>query len=250
MIRVRDAIYRSAADGTKDEDLILRMDQSGAHIVEHAARRRGAASRLIFAGELGPGSDHLESELAGRLDMSRTPVREAGLILESQGLVEMRPRKGLRVLALAPSDMREIYGVLTELESPRGGAGRRRRALPGAIFAELAQAIEDMDGALDARDLDGWAEADDRFHAELVRLGGNRRIVAIAAMMVDQVRRARNLTLHMRPLPLKSNEDHRGVLEAIRMGDGMAARRIHYNHRKHAKELLLNLLERFRLNQL
>ena len=204
---------------------------------------------LIFTGKLGPGSDHLESELADRLDMSRTPVREAALILESQGLVEMRPRRGLRVLALAPSDMREIYDVLTELEALAAEQAAYAKHSESDL-TDLAEAIQDMDRALGARDLNGWAEADDRFHAELVRLGGSRRIVTIAAMMIDQVRRARNLTLHMRPLPLKSNEDHRGVLEAIRIGDGMAARRIHYNHRKHAKELLLNLLGRFRLNQL
>ena len=49
--------------------------------------------------------------------MSRTPVREATLILESQGLLEVRPRKGVRISALSADDMREIYEVLTELES-------------------------------------------------------------------------------------------------------------------------------------
>ncbi|MBU0781554.1 MAG: GntR family transcriptional regulator, partial [Alphaproteobacteria bacterium] len=72
---------------------------------------------LIFCGELPAGSDHLEAELAERFGMSRTPVREAALVLESQGLVEMRPRKGIRILPVSADDMREIYDVLTELES-------------------------------------------------------------------------------------------------------------------------------------
>ncbi|MEP2716846.1 GntR family transcriptional regulator, partial [Pseudophaeobacter sp.] len=50
---------------------------------------------MIFSGELAPGSDHLESEMAERLGVSRTPVREAALMLESQGLLELRPRKGV-----------------------------------------------------------------------------------------------------------------------------------------------------------
>jgi DNA-binding GntR family transcriptional regulator len=72
---------------------------------------------LIFTGALPAGSDHLESELAERLGMSRTPVREAALTLDGQGLLEMRPRKGVRILPVSVEDMGEIYDVLTELES-------------------------------------------------------------------------------------------------------------------------------------
>jgi DNA-binding GntR family transcriptional regulator len=204
---------------------------------------------LIFSGELGPGSDHLESELADRLGMSRTPVREAALMLEAQGLVEMRPRKGLRVLALSPSDMRDIYDVLTELES-LSAENAARFGYGDAEMAPLAKAIDDMDTALATDDLAAWASADDAFHAELVRLGRNSRVQAIATMMVDQVRRARALTLHVRPRPVKSNEDHRGVFEAIRSGDPAEARRIHYAHRAHAKEMLLGILEKYQFLRL
>ena len=49
--------------------------------------------------------------------MSRTPVREATLMLEAQGLLEVRPRKGVRIPPISPEDMAEIYEVITELES-------------------------------------------------------------------------------------------------------------------------------------
>lgn len=202
--------------------------------------------RLIFSGELGAGSDHLESELAERLGMSRTPVREAALTLAAQGLVEMRPRKGVRILALSPADMRDIYDVLTELES-LSAENAARMGYSERELAALGKAINDMDSALAGEDLEAWAIADDQFHSELVRLGKNSRVQAIAAMMVDQVRRARAMTLQFRPLPLKSNEDHRGVLEAIRAGDADEARQIHYAHRTHAKDMLLGILEKYRL---
>ena len=205
--------------------------------------------KLVFSGELGAGSDHLESELADRLGMSRTPIREAALVLESQGLVEMRPRKGLRVSALSPDDMRDVYDVLTELES-LSAENAARFNYTDSDLSKLAKTIEDMDRALDEKDLEAWARADDRFHAELVRLGKNSRIEAIATMMVDQVRRARAMTLHMRPMPTKSNEDHRGVFRAIRNGDSIEARRIHHSHRTHAKEMLLGFLEKYRLQHL
>lgn len=200
----------------------------------------------IFSGDLPPGSDHLETELATQLKMSRTPVREAVLTLAGQGLVELRPRKGVRILPVSPEDMVEIYDVLTELES----LAAERAAHAGysaADLGKLAQAIDDMDIALRAPDLDAWAAADERFHQELVRLGGNSRVKAIVHMMSDQVRRARTITLYMRPLPIKSNQDHRKVLQAIRDGDANLARQTHRAHRKHAKQILVDLLDRHRL---
>ena len=204
--------------------------------------------RLIFSGDLAAGSDHLETELAERFGMSRTPVREAALILEAQGLVSVRPRRGVRILSVSPDDMAEIYDVLTELESHAAG----RAAAAGHSEAELsgmARAIDDMDAAVAAQNREAWAEADDRFHSELVRLGRNRRIETIVAMMSDQVRRARSLTLYLRPLPQGSNDDHRAVLEAIRKGSAYTAQSIHRAHRERAKEMLISLLRSHRLNQ-
>lgn len=204
---------------------------------------------LIFSGELGAGTDHLESELATALGMSRTPVREAVLILEAQGLLEVRPRKGVRICPLSPDDMAEIYDVLTELES----LAAHNAATQGYTATELnrlSQAIDAMDNALEMNDREGWAQADDRFHTELVRLGGNSRVQIIAAMMSDQVRRARTFTLYMRPTPDRSNKDHRGVYEAIESGDPEKAQQIHRAHRMNAKHVLVDLLERHHLNHI
>jgi DNA-binding GntR family transcriptional regulator len=203
--------------------------------------------RLIFEGELAAGSNHLESELADRLKMSRTPVREAVLMLEAQGLLEVRPRKGVRIRPVSADDMREIYDVLTELES-LAAENAAKAGYTTDDLAVLSETIGAMDSALLQEDREAWAAADDRFHAELVRLGRNSRIQSIVAMMADQVRRARAITLYMRPLPLRSNEDHRGVLDAIREGDAAAARRIHHAHRAHARGMITELLERHRLH--
>lgn len=204
---------------------------------------------LIFDGTLAAGSDHLESELSLRLGMSRTPIREASLILASQGLVEVRPRKGLRIQPVSVEDMGEIYDVLTELESLAADDAARANHDASAL-EPLALTIVDMETALAGEDREAWAAADDRFHAELVRLGGNSRVIAIVGMLGDQVRRARAVTLYMRPPPLKSNEDHRGVLDAIAAGDAKAAREIHRAHRINAKRMLTELLKRNRLMRL
>ncbi len=201
---------------------------------------------MIFAGDLAPGSDHLESELAEQLGVSRTPVREAALMLESQGLLELRPRKGVRILPVSPEDMAEIYDVLTELEclAARNAANK---GYSQTDLDPLAKAIEDMEVAVAQNDLENWAEADDRFHRALVLLGDNSRAATIFDMMNDQVRRARTVTLFMRPLPVQSNEDHRQVFEAIKAGDIGTADAVHRAHRQNAKNMMLELLKKHRL---
>ena len=78
-----------------------------------------------------PGHRALEQEVALELGMSRTPVREALLQLQNEGLVEVIPRHGVRVLPVSPTDMREIYEILTALECmpaitcPRRSTGKR-----------------------------------------------------------------------------------------------------------------------------
>ena len=204
---------------------------------------------LIFSGELGAGTDHLESELAESLGMSRTPVREALLVLEGQGLVDVRPRKGVRVKCLSPADMAEIYDVLTALES-LAAANAARANWAGEDLKALANCVDQMDDALKANDRYAWAAADDMFHAELLRLGGNSRVRSIVGVMSDQVKRARMVTLHMRPEPIQSNQDHRALLGHIRNGDAVAAETLHRKHRERAKALLIELLEKHHLNRL
>ncbi len=197
---------------------------------------------LILENRLASGSNHLESELAEMLGMSRTPIREATLILEAQGLVEVKPRHGVRVLPLSPGDMTEIYDVLTELESLSAELAANKQ-LPEEEFEVAERAIQEMQVALENNDLKAWAVADELFHSELVRLGGNSRIVGIFLNYSDQVRRAKTLTLNLRPKPTKSNEAHSKVLKAVRDGDADLARQLHRAHRIQAKEMLVKLLE-------
>ena len=212
-----------------------------------ANRALAALRQMIFDGELPAGSDHLEIELADRLGMSRTPVREALRALESQGLAELRPRRGIRVLPISAADMREIYDILTELESH---AAARAAGRTDADLAPLDRALVRMDHALAAKDLEAWAAADDDFHQTLVALAGNARLVSMVALLRDQVRRARRVTLHMRPWPEQSNSDHRALVAAIREGQADLAHDLHHAHCTRARQMLLALLERHQLRQI
>ena len=204
---------------------------------------------MILSNQLQAGSNHLEAELASLLGMSRTPVREATLILEAQGLVSVIPRHGVKILSISPKDMTEIYQVLTELECLSAELAATKNH-PDEEFLVAETAIRDMENALENEDLEAWAVADDKFHSELVRLGENQRVINIFDMYTDQVKRARMLTLRLRPIPTKSNEDHRKVLEAIRSGQSDVAVKVHKEHRIQAGQMLVNLLEKFGLSNL
>jgi DNA-binding GntR family transcriptional regulator len=203
----------------------------------------------ILQNELAAGYQATEEEIARQLGMSRTPTREALMQLQNEGLVEVRPRHGMRVLPISVEDMREIYDILTALESTAAGQ-IARRGLQDAELAELSSAVAAMDAALKSDDLVAWAEADKQFHILLVSLHGNIRMQALVNNFMDQSHRCRMLTLKLRPKPDKSNADHAAVLDAIRRRDADAARRIHRQHREKSAAMLIDLLEDLGLKQL
>ncbi len=203
--------------------------------------------RLIIENELPAGSSHLESELAEKLGMSRTPVREAALILETLGLLWVRPRHGIQVRPITPGDMNEIYLIVSELEGLAAQLAAERK-LDDADLATAQKAIDDMDLALEHDNREQWAAADEVFHRELLRLSGSERIAKLVETYNNQVKRIRNYTLHLRPSPVQSNEDHCKLLKAIRRSDAAAARAIHTEHRNRARILLVALLEKYKFN--
>jgi len=204
---------------------------------------------LIFTGELVADSNHLETELAERLGISRTPVREATLTLQALGLLEVQPRKGIKIKAISIQDMSDIYEVLTELEC----LAVKRVATMQFSKADLKpifDAIEQMTSALKNGDRESWAIADEVFHLTLVQLSGNSHLENSVRTMNDQVRRARAITLSLRPLPTKSNNDHRMLCKAILKGDANTAVEIHRRHRENAGKLLIDILHRSALKRL
>lgn len=203
----------------------------------------------ILDNRIGSGEQFTEEELAAMLDMSRTPTREAMLRLAGEGLVEVRPRHGMRVKPVSMVDMREIYEVLTALEST-AAALAAARVDQGDSIKQLRGAISDMDSALEIDDLRAWAAADERFHTLLVAAAGNSRLTELVQTYVDQSHRVRMLTLRLRPKPSTSNRDHEAVVDAVEAHDAKRAREIHFTHREQSGRMLVELLASHGLTQL
>lgn len=214
------------------------------HSVSPAGRAASAYTVLkaqIRDTSLPPGFTATEPEIALRLGMSRTPVREALLRLASEGLIDLQPRKGLTVLPIRVQDMRDIYQVLMALE-PEAAAAIAARGMPSSAFAPLEAATQRMEAAIDAADLAMWADADDAFHLALMSLNGNARMTLILQTLLDQAHRARMATLTARPLPIQSTREHRDILCAMEQGDAVRARSVFQAHRARAAAELLPLI--------
>ena len=208
-----------------------------------------AIRRRILDNVFPPGLQVLEGTLAEDLGLSRTPVREALIRLAHEGLVEVIPRHGMRVLPVSPADMREIYVVLTALESAAAELLAQRRP-SAAELRPLVEATREMTRAVKADDLDAWAAADERFHQRLVELAGNRTLIDAVARVGDRVHRARMFTLRLRPKPVNSTREHRALLERIRAGDPAGAVVVNRQHRERASRELLEIFERFRVQHM
>ena len=205
--------------------------------------------RRILDNAWPPGHPALEQEVALALGMSRTPVREALLRLQGEGLVEVIPRHGMRVLPVSPNDMREIYQILTALECMAAELLARR--LPSDKELEpLVADTKAMDKALKADDLGAWAAADERFHAHLVDLAGNRQLQATVLNYWDRAHRARMFTLRLRPKPVSSTQEHMLMVERLRAGDPEGAARVTRAHRERANRELVTIFEHFKLAQM
>jgi DNA-binding GntR family transcriptional regulator len=203
----------------------------------------------IMENRMSPGFQAFESDLADILDMSRTPVREALIRLQNEGLIKVLPRRGMRVLPLRLSDMREIYEVLNAIECEAVSIIAKRKPTRDDL-APLNEAVLDMEKALAADNLDSWATANTRFHQSLLRLCKNKRLMNIGLTYMVQEQRSTRVTLLLRDKPVQSTQEHRDHVNVMLEGDPVKARNVYRQHRERAIEELSELLQRFKIHNL
>ena len=225
---------RRALTGVEDTG-----ERKGSLVDDAYAAMRAAIRDASFA----PGYQASEQEIAMRLGMSRTPVHEAAIRLQEDGLVRVLPRKGILILALAPDDLREIYDVIIAME---GEAAELIAAMPEPdrlkAAGELDARTDEMASAQARADFPAWGNADGAFHAALIEHARNGRMSRIMQTVNDQSHRARMLTLNLRRGLDASIQEHRLIARAVGAGDRSAALQAARRHRSRARDELLPLL--------
>jgi DNA-binding GntR family transcriptional regulator len=217
-------------------------------LVDDAYRKLKDAIR---ENEFSPGYQGSEQEIATRLGMSRTPVHEAVIRLQEEGLVRVLPRRGVVICAISADDMREIYDVIIALEAAAAELLSERPSQERLSTArELESANKAMEIALKKDDLTAWAKADELFHKLLIEHSGNQRLLRMYHTIMDQSHRARMITLRIRPSPEGSVKEHRSIVDAIKRGSPSEARELAKQHRVRARNQLVPLLEQVGLRHL
>lgn len=207
-----------------------------------AARTRAVYERLhgaIVRGDLRPNERLVEADLASRLGVSRTPIRECLQRLAVEGLVANR-RRGWTVLEHSPEDIREIYDLRAALE---GYAARlaAERVSPGQ--AEAIAALAAIDPSTYAEPpRTGFVEYNQQFHDMVVDAAGNSRLV-------ETIRRTREYYFNYRIAAVYGVADvaaaidgHTAIASAIGRRDAGKAERLTREHVYEALELAVHKL--------
>jgi DNA-binding GntR family transcriptional regulator len=165
----------------------------------------------IFKRELEPGSWIDELKIAEAYGISRTPLREALKVLAAEGLVTMKVRRGAYVTEVSEKDLRDVYHLLSLLESD--AAGEVAAHASDEALAELTALHDELETAIGERDR--FFAINERFHLRLLELADNRWRL----QMVSDLRKVMKLNRHHSLFKAgridKSLAEHRAILAAL-----------------------------------
>lgn len=182
----------------------------------------------IFSGKLFGGYPVSEVELAEKLHMSRTPVREALTRLRSEGLLEYIPRKGVIVKQFSTAEIDMAYEFTEALEGKLVCILASKR--DELDFSQLHSRIAEMEEALEQGDIDAWVEADDLFHEDMRNLCPNTFIADALKGVVGQIYYTRMLITRVMLDKKRSTQEHREMLRLIELGQEQEARACTESH--------------------
>ncbi|HEY2099587.1 MAG TPA: GntR family transcriptional regulator [Pseudonocardia sp.] len=203
-------------------------------------RATGALRELILRGDLAAGARLGEVELADRLGVSRTPVREALARLAAEGLVELVPNRGARVSRWTVDELRAVFDLRVQLE-PALTELAASRATPEDVTAlrQLARAMLAAGSPGPHQDLDAIVTLNRQFHARLVSIADQPAMAAALAGAVHPPIVVRNFHTYDDESLHRSLAHHLEIVAAISAGDPVWARAVMTAHIRNARAVML-----------
>ena len=191
----------------------------------------------ILAGRLTPGSRLKEEQLAAELGISRTPIREALLVLQTDGLVEASPNRGATVRSYAPADLDELYQLRGLLE---GHAARiaADRISPEAL-GELFESCERFDAVREVGDPSALAAENQLFHETILEATGSERLISMVKKVIEVPLVYRSFLWYSDEQRLISAHYHRQIAAALFVRDAERAESIMKAHVHEARDFLV-----------
>ena len=178
---------------------------------------RESIEELIAIGKRPPGHHLDETILAEQFGVSRTPIREALIQLDSMGIIVMRPRRGAIVAEIGPQQLIEMFEVMAEFEAMCGRLAARR--MTPAEHAQLLAAHHACKEARDDIDPDAYFYKNEAFHEQIYAGSHNAFLADQARALHRRLRPYRRLQLRVRDRLKLSYDEHEDVVNAIVAGD-------------------------------
>jgi DNA-binding GntR family transcriptional regulator len=208
--------------------------------VTSAERALATLRDLIMGGELAPGARLGEVELADRLGVSRTPVREALSRLAAEGLVEIAPNRGARVVTWTVAELEGVFDLRAVLE-PQLTA----HAVPNAAAADvdeldaLARRMHEVGTPGPGQDLDALVPLNRAFHDRLVALAAHPTLATALAAAIHPPIVRRNFLTYDEASLRRSLAHHSEIVAALRAGDPEWARAVMTSHIANARAVMV-----------
>ncbi|MFH8991807.1 GntR family transcriptional regulator [Streptomyces sp. NPDC017940] len=181
-----------------------------AHVKEGVLARRYEGGTLLT-----------EGELAEAVGVSRTPVREALLKLEVEGLLRLYPKKGALVLPVSAQEIADVVETRLLVETH---SVRKAVPAPPGLLVRLTELLEQQREQAGAGDFAAAAVTDRCFHAEIVRSGGNDILSRLYDQLRDRQLRMGVAVMHSHPDRIaKTLAEHEELLAALTAQDTDAA---------------------------
>lgn len=184
--------------------------------------------QAILRGELKPGERLMEIQLANKLGVSRTPIREAIRKLELEGLVLMIPRRGAEVADITEKSLHDVLEVRGALDELAVDLACERITEEG--IEQLKKAAKDFEEALKGGDVTEFAEADVKFHDVIYQATDNQKLIQLLYNLREQMYRYRVEYLKREEVHLRLLAEHDYIIECIEKRDKEASKKAIATH--------------------
>ena len=201
----------------------------------------GRLRQAIISGDLALGEDLSERQLAEKLGVSKTPVREALAQLRLEGLVRASPPRGVTVFTLSAEEIREMCELRQALEVAAMRLAMERN--PKSLVAALEEVLKQMTAALARGDLKAYLAADTLFHLRFLENCGNRHLLETYRMHIGKIAALRTHLAQKPQHTSMSFQEHKQMVEKLSAGDVAGSLAVLDRHIDRTKTTYSNTIE-------
>lgn len=200
-----------------------------------------AIKEMILNNELSVGTQIKVEQFSTMLGVSRTPVRESLIRLQTEGLLDYKPHAGFRVASISEKNLKDMFEVRRMLECY--AAERCVTVITDEAVASLGRLIEQSRACMERSDLRGFNDCEVNFHNTIIQSLNNSQIEQIWNLNNDMITRQRQLSLESMENQALSLKEHESISRAIALRDSQAARMAMYIHLSNVELRLIHFMK-------